>query len=1138
MATFTKEQLEVIMHEQGDILVSASAGSGKTHTMIERLKRLIILGGVNVSEVLAVTFTEAAAADMKEKLKNALTDAINGKLDKEIYEEVPFDAVERLRRELKEVATADISTMHSFCGRLIRTYFFAAGVSPDFKIIDQAESAVYKKACIERTFKEFYDGGEEWFLRLVDRHARSRSDQNLRELILSAYEFCDSEAHPEKLYQKYQSVYTQTGYEQLLNTYKASFNDNIKELIDECNFALKIFTVNGREKAANLTSALIRDMRIVCEEKDVYKLMPFKDYKIRFDVERKLTAEEDEQKEIVKAARDKFIKILSNTFSFVGDNFESDKSLLEGCKEHTEWLCKVIERFGQIYSAEKREENCLDFNDLEHFTLKILEQEEYRSEISKRYKYIFIDEYQDTNGVQDEIISLIGNDNVFMVGDDKQSIYGFRGSSSKFFSQKLLSMNMRGQKVVRLNDNFRSADKVIQTVNAIFNHCMTEDGYGLDYKNNSQLKAGGVYPVGADGRAEIHFLEKESAHKKPKEERRIYDVIKENPEQVDNDTTTMSALLAEIIESELGKSYYDAKSKQFKNVGYGDIAILTRSRNSKYVSDLVSGLIRNGVPVVSDVKENVCDFSEIQMLINALKLVDCFLQDYPLASTLKSPIGNFTEEELLEIVNYFDDNNENSYGSFSDAYNFYLDNKKECDLKKRLVQFDEYFKKLRLISDFIGAHGVLTRLINDNDIFSFLYAEKAGELKVDRVKRLLAACINDGKILTVKELISRVNDCPDAFGLSPFGSEDNVKLMTIHSSKGLEFPVVIACGLERSFNDEDLYDEVLFSRDFGFAVYAYDDQKRVMKDTLLRQVIKAQMAEEMVKEEMRLFYVATTRATYSLHLTVSAKNYENKVKAKHASCFAHFIPSILTPTEHSKNQISMQSLAAEIRKVYIINPDLNEVDKMRESYAFSYPFQSDTVLPLKGSVTSVMKNATEESAAQSVFTIDVDEVGSTDTERGTIAHKILELFNFASGKDIFVQTQEMVEKGILTAQEIEKIDLTRLNIALSGGAFSGLKEKKLYRERSFLVDIEADKILQTDSSEKVLLQGVIDLLVIGDSGAEIIDYKYSLLNGESLKARYKKQLDLYAYAVEKLLDLKVVKKSIVNVFTGQTVILD
>ena len=331
---------------------------------------------------------------------------------------------------------------------------------------------------------------------------------------------------------------------------------------------------------------------------------------------------------------------------------------------------------------------------------------------------------------------------------------------------------------------------------------------------------------------------------------------------------------------------------------------------------------------------------------------------------------------------------------------------------------------------------------------------------------------------------------------------------------------------------------MLFSRDYGFAVYAYDDQKRVIKDTLLRQVIKAEMAEELIKEEMRLFYVATTRATYSLHLTINAKNYENKVSPKRASCFAHFIPSILNATEHSKSDIEMQSVSAQTRKVYIINPNQSEVEKMRKNFAFSYPYQSDTILPLKGSVTSVMKNGAQESDERAVFAVDYEEQGLTDTEKGTIAHKILECFDFASKVDVFIQSKQMVESGILTKDEVEKVDLTRLDSALNGGAFSGIDTKTLYRERSFLVDIEADKILQTDSKEKVLLQGVIDLLVIGEDGAEIIDYKYSALGVEGLKTRYKKQLDLYAYAVEKLLGVKVIKKTVVNIFTGHTAKID
>ena len=1132
---FTKEQLEVVMHGDGDILVSASAGSGKTHTMIERLKRLIIQQGVDVTQILAVTFTEAAASDMKEKLKTALSDAINGKLDKEIYGQVDPNVIEKLKYQLNEVATADISTMHAFCGRLIRSYFFAVGVSPDFNILDQTDSSVLKTLSIEQAFKEFYEQGEDWFATLVDRHAVGRMDNNLKEIILSVYEFCNSEAYPERLKNKYLDIYNEQSFKNLLYTIKQDFNKKVDATLHESRHALSIFERDGLIKGVAFARALISDMESALAQTDIYSLKSMLEYKLRLDCERKLTADSEDAKQVLKDSRDKFSKQLKLLLEPLGDSFEKDLEVLQSCKEHTAWIIKVLDRFEQIYTKEKLDNNCLDFNDLEHFALKILAQEEYRKEISSRYKYVFIDEFQDTNGVQDEIVSLVAHDNLFMVGDDKQSIYGFRGSNSKYFTDKMQSMTDLGQKIVRLNHNFRSADAVINMVNAIFEHSMNEIGYGFSYKENSRLVSGGIYPQDAVGRAEIHFLEKSKTEKKEVERARIYDVLEENVEQEENDATVLATLIADIIEKEIGKQFYDPKAKEYKTVDYKDIAVLSRSRNNKYVADLVSGLIKNGVPITAEVKENVCDFAEIQMMINALKLVDCFEQDFPLASTLKSPICALSEEQLFDIARFYEDNSDN-HGSFCDAYKFYLQKGDDAFIKSKLIEFDEYFKQIRLLSDFIGAHGVLNKLVAEKNLQAYIYAQKQGVTKVDRLKRLISASVVGGRKLSVKEFLDRVKTSPDSFGLSSFSQENTVKLMTIHASKGLEFPVVIVCGLECSFNSSDEKDEVLLSRDYGLAVKNYDDLLRVKKETLLRRVIKNAMAEERVKEEMRLFYVATTRATYSLHLTISAKEDIRDLGLIDATCFANFLPKFLPVSEHTKEEIELSVRSAQPRKVYLINPDKNQVEKMQKDYAFSYLFDADTLLPLKASVTSTLKKDYDENEHYTrVLTEDDDR---TDVEKGVVAHKILELYDFDSDLSLKEQTSLMVEKGLLTQEQLDKVNLDRLTNALNGGAFDNVKGKTLLRERAFLVNVEANKILQTISTEYVLLQGVIDLLIIDNDTAQVIDYKYSTLDKFGIIKTYKKQLDLYAYAVEKVLNKKVTQKTVINVYTGETIIID
>ncbi|MBO7345104.1 MAG: UvrD-helicase domain-containing protein [Clostridia bacterium] len=1119
MSKVTSEQLEVIEHGAGNILVSASAGSGKTHTMIERLKRLIIEEKVGVKEILAVTFTEASASDMKEKIRSALV-LRAGEVDDK-----------RLHRLIDELPTADISTMHAFCGRLIRSYFFVAGVSPDFKILDQTDADSLKKTAIEKTFKYFYDLKDEWFLTLVDRHASGRTDKGLKELILSIYDFCDSEAQPDLIKNACLEFYGIDGAIKLSLLLKEQLDFDLNILKERLVPVISAFRESGAVKGLAFSEELYKTINALISAPDIYAVKPYAEYKLRLDVERKLSPALVEMKEIASEVRDDLTKIIKRYLSSVGDSVEQDGEKLTACANHARNLVSVVNKFTEIYAQEKRDENGLDFNDLEHFTLKILSDKEICNAISGKYKYIFVDEYQDTNGVQECIIESIAHDNLFMVGDVKQSIYGFRGCRSEFFIKKDRKMTENGQKVVRLNSNFRSAKAVINAVNAVFNFCMTEKVYGEDYKGRSELVFGGLFPDGYDGRATVHFLEKQTKKERKKESARVYDLLKESTIEQDEENL-LSSMLTNIIAEELTKTIYDVKAGIERKVEFGDIAILTRNRNGAYVSDLVTGLIKNGIPVNSEVKQNVLDYPEIKQMVNALKLVDCFYQDLPLASTLKSPIGGFSEEELYDIVRYYEDNAQDVYGGFSDAYAFYLEYA-QTKLKEKLLEFDEYFKRIRLVADFIGARGVMKKLITEKSLYAYLYAQAGGSDKVERLKRLLASSVSNGKNLSVKEFLFRAENCADSFGLSPFAEENTVKVTTIHSSKGLEYPVVIVCGLERAFNSEEEREEILFSREYGLSAKFYDDAKREKSETLLRGLIRANMRKERVKEETRLFYVALTRATYSLHMVFSGGDDRRKQEFIGANRFADLLPSYLNAKVHTESAVAIERRASNTRKVLIVKPDLEQVKKMQTSFSYVYPNSEDTKLPLKGSVTGALKNQEEDLPPVYVM---FDEQ-TTDKDSGIIAHKFLEHYDFSRLNQFEKQAQEMIEKGVLTAEELGRINLDRIGKALLCGAFSGISDKEIYREKNFLVNVSAKEILPVETTENVLLQGIIDLLVIDGENAEIIDYKYSSLTAESLKNKYEKQLDLYAYAVNKVLGKKITKKTLVNIFTGESVSL-
>jgi len=1118
MVEFTKEQLQAVEHESGNVLISASAGSGKTHTMISRLVRLVMQKNVDVNQILAVTFTEKAAFDMKEKLKNALTKAQSG--DKN-----------RIYKQISLIPTCDISTLHAFCAKLIRLYFYEVGLSPDFVIADETLAKTMRKDSIDKTFKEFYDVGEDWFYTLVDRHAHQRSDSLLKEIVVWAYLFANSEQNPDQLLDKYQSEYTKENFENLLRSYFDTLKSQVSLLEKELACAYETLKNEQVLKGAEFTKTVLIDIQSVLNAKDVYIVKAnFESFSLRLNFERKLTASQDDIKDTVKICRDKFKKLIERFNKHLTDR-ENDFNKFNKLALDTEHFVSIVKRFGQVYCDEKRDENVLDFADLEHFALKILNNESIREDLRKKYKYVFVDEYQDINGVQESIINLIANDNLFMVGDVKQSIYGFRGCRPDFFASKFSSMQQKGQKVLSLNHNFRSAQNIIDMVNQVFCYSMTKDYFESEYKGSSELISGGVYPQEKKGRAVFHILEKQERKKPEEEAPRVYNILQEINKPLDFADNHTASLITEIINDELKKTIYDFKSGCDRQITYSDIAILTRNKHNGYVEGIVKGLMMHGIPIVSDVKENVCDYPEIQMIINVLRLIDNFNQDIPLASTLLSPIANFSNDDLAEIVckySHTESAKQNKKWSFIHAYNYYLQNERN-DLSTRLKEFDEYIKNLTFTAQFIGAEGVLNKIVDEKDIESYFFAQHNGLKKVALLNRLIYASSEGDKKLTVNEFLYKIQNAPESFSFADSQFEDAVSVMTIHASKGLEFPVVIVCGLERNMNLEDNIGDVLFSRENGLAFMSYDDEKREKSETLLRAVIKEKNRKSAVKEELRLFYVALTRATYSLHLVYEGELKKRRENFAGAEKFIDYIPNSLPYIVHSPNDFKFTELKNSARKIIIGQSDEKIVNEMQDRFDLKYPFIDDTVLPLKLGVTTA-NCYDEEELVHLLF----DEP-TPDIEKGNIAHKIMELYDFNSQLDLCAQVNEIINKQILKPEQVEKVNLERIEKAITSGAFDEIKGTKLYREKMFLTCIDADMVTDKKSKEQIVLQGVIDLLSISSDGAIIIDYKYSTLDSQSLKRKYHKQLELYAFATEKVLGIKVNKMIIVNLFTGETV---
>ncbi len=1110
------EQLKAINHENGDILVSASAGSGKTFVMIKRIIRLISEGKAKADEILAATFTEAAAADMKAKLKRALTEEIE-------------KGNRALAPELNKIATADICTLHAFCGRLIRTYFFAAGVSPDFKVIDESDALSLKAESVDDTFRAFYSERDAGFLKLIERYRVRRKDDGLRRIITDIYDFCNSEIEPQKLLYAFKENYTINGADKFETEYlvwlcaaAAKIGAELSALKADCENAGYPAGAKQADEFLAIVSEIERGGITACAAFNESRALPQITRAIPPDGYAHL-------KDGLKAAKAQIKALCEFSAGAI-----IDRDVLPALMNSADTLARVVLRFSEIYAERKRESNALDFSDLERFALIALKNEDVKAAVRKKYKYVFVDEYQDVNGVQEEIISAVSHDNLFMVGDEKQSIYGFRGCRSEIFENKEKTLAEKGGATVRLNYNFRSADNVIDFINKIFDFCYVKEYTGLDYGLNARLSGGGIYPENAKGRAALHFLKKQKVDRSGRAEARIYNILDEAAAREEKEAAHVSNLIVELIDKELTKEYYDVKDKMFKRVKLSDIAVLTRAGDTAFVKGIVEGLNGHGIRVVSSVSQNVCDFPEIKTLINALKLIDCFSQDAPLCGTLLSVIGGFTEEDLTDVALFYADGG--GKGGFSDAFRYYIDNA-DTPLKQRLSEFKTRFDKLRYLADFKGAKGILDIIISESGYENYLLCENDGDEKVRRLYRFLSETVSGGKVRTVSEFLRRIETSPKAFETLFGGEEDAVKVMTIHSSKGLEFPVVIVCGLEKPFSRRDESKPVLMDRDSGLFENYFDDETRTAYSTGYRETVKARARETAVKEEMRLFYVALSRAQYSLHLIAERSEDTRKnvfsTSFINGASFADFLPADLPAEYHLPTEFGLTGIKRRGRQILVGKPDKEKTAKMVKDFAYSYPYIAATALPLKNSVSAAVSLATQEYPVYSLFAAE----GGTDAERGTIAHKIMEHYDFG-GADFRTQIDEMIKSGALSEEDAAKVDKEKIKKVVLSGVFDGLRGKALYREQDFIVNIPANLVFDTDCTEEVLLQGVIDLLVISPVGAEIIDYKYSVLNAEGLIRKYRKQLELYAYAVEKSLGVKVIRKTLVNIFTGETAEVD
>lgn len=1003
---WTQEQQNVIDSRGGNLLVAAAAGSGKTAVLVERIIQMILNSDlkIDIDKLLVVTFTNAAASEMRERIG----DAISKKLD-----ENPED--EHLQDQLVLLNKASITTIHSFCLEVIKSNFHKINLDPNFRIGDETECSLMKLEAIDETFDILYEQNDEEFCYLVDCYAEKRGDSNLQNLILSIYSFVMASPYPKVWLKESAEDFNITDdFDFATSKWAKAILETVKIQMEgiEKSLCKAIEDVYGIDELVTFTDKLkieyekIKEILYACDTSwsDAYRQissMTFENYakgvkRIPKDAPSYIKEEKDKAKKIRDNAKKSIEKIKASVFN---KNYDDLKDEIKFLYPIVKSLSDVVLMFEQIYSQKKRDKGIIDFNDIEHFALQILtetdengdfvfdeEGKNIPSDIALEYREkfyeIFIDEYQDSNQVQEVILSTIAKQkepNRFMVGDVKQSIYRFRQAKPEIFLQKYATYDTdlsSKYKKIMLYKNFRSRKEVVDSVNYIFEHIMSKNLGEIDYNEEEKLNLGANFEEVEDekiilgGATEIHLMEK----KVPE----VEDPDEEEEEGEDLDASQIEArMVGKIIRdimrpNENGEimQVFDKKLETYRNVEYKDIVILLRA-TSAWAPVFAEELINMDIPTYADMGQGYFETMEIQVIMSFLKVIDNPMQDIPLIAILRSPIYGFTPEDFIDIritdkkvsfyeamrmfvgekidlsneeeqdiaedeisddtgneiidvnineensyvdadmddyyqnINYEDFEYENEEFIYNDEvmYESYISENVEDDLiyeinsniegdeesqkselELKVRRFLDDLKELQEKSMYMSTDEFLWYIYTNSGYYAYCGALPGGSQRQANL-RILFERAKQFEETSFKGIFNFINfisklkkSNSDMGSAKTLGENANVvRIMSIHKSKGLEFPIVICSGMGRNFNTMDFRKDVLYHHELGYGPQIVDFERRISYPSIAKEALKCKINIENISEEMRILYVALTRAKEKLIITSSIKDIEQNM---------------------------------------------------------------------------------------------------------------------------------------------------------------------------------------------------------------------------------------------------------------------
>ena len=1194
-------------------MLQRQPGSGKTAVLVERIIQKILNDGIDIDKILVVTFTNAAASEMRERV----LEAIYKKLDEEPENE-------NLQKQIVLLGKSNICTIHSFCLDVIKNNFFEIDLSANFRIGTEEEIELLKQEVLEEVFEELYEQENEDFARLVNTYTEYRGDEALKEIILKIYRFMQSSPFPnEWLVEKIEMFESKEEKDFSKSCWGEILLKNLREEITDAINSLTIIKEKLQnyyelEKYKQTIESDIEYLQNIYVASEISWDKAFESSQLgkfkTWPVNKKITLEiKDEAKVSRNKVKDKIMGAIKSILTYNSERAYND---IYEMYEILRVLKDVILEFDKKIKEKKREKNIIDFNDIEHYALKILVKKDENgkyipTDVAKKYQEKFeeiaIDEYQDSNEVQEYILKMVSRgNNLFMVGDVKQSIYKFRQACPQLFLEKYKNYSLDGNDEglkIQLFKNFRSRKNVLDITNIIFENIMSIDLGDIDYTKEEYLNLGADFEEIENGlgNAELNIIylkeDEEDLQKKEDLDSKEY-YTKETISTLDDEENELKLIEKEEIEAKfvakkiesIINSRKQVKDKKIgiRDIKYKDIVILLRS-TSRLAPIYEKELIKRNIPVFSDSSNEYLDTIEIQTIINLLKILDNPIDDIALVSVLRSEIGAFTDNEILEIRLTRKDTKfyENLKAAREEL---------KGELKQKVNNFLENIDSWRKQSDYLSLAELIWNIYTETGFYNYVGLMPNGLLRQANLKMLFERAKEYEKnsfkgIFNFIRFVERLrNGNSDMAAAKVIGENENVvRIMSIHKSKGLEFPVVFLSSTSKKINMQDLNSNLLLHQKIGIGPQYINYEKMIEYSTAAKDAIKIIIKEETIAEEMRVLYVALTRAKEKLIITGPAGDYQKELDKKkeiikiYGQKNKKINPILLKKyisyldwieLVYLKNDLKDKIEIYEHKKSEVIEKDEVKEEKIREfdfekktdfenfekEFNWEYKNKLSTELPIKSTVSKIKEMKNEYNQSIQFDSLGKKEIGIesispsfmikdekiSNSQKGTLMHLFLQKLNLKQEynlNELECLKQELISKAFITSEEAEYINLEKIEKFLKSKLTQQIKACiVIEKEKAFCKKVLAKEVYNNAKDETILVQGIIDLYgITNDNKIILVDYKTDFVqegNEKELVEKYLNQLRIYKEALEEATEKKVSKVYIYSLYLDKEIALE